>query len=89
MKLLRFVPLLLVLGCADQSGPQPRVLSESPGRSEIVLSWPEGVTVGRVNQLARATCSVGGRRTIGLRTETINGERVRIYRCEERLRLAP
>ena len=87
MKLLRFVPLLLVLGCAVQSGPQPSVLSESLGRSEIVLSWPDGTTIGRVNQLARVTCAVGNRRAIGLSTGTIDGERVRIYRCEEQLRL--
>ena len=86
MKMLRFVPLLLVLGCAVPSGPQPRVISDALGRQEIVVSWPDGVTVSRVNQLARVTCGVGARRAIGLRTETINGERVRIYRCEERVR---
>lgn len=86
MTMLRFVPILMLIGCAVQSGPQPQVLRESLGRQEIILSWPDGTTVSRVDQLARATCSVGGRRAIGLRTDTMNGERVRIYRCEERIR---
>ena len=66
------------------SGPQPRIVSEYEGRDEIVLAWPEGTTVSRVNQLARTVCSPGDRQAIGLRTETRGGERVRVYRCEER-----
>ncbi len=87
MKATSILAALLLFGCAAQTGPQPRVVSEAVGRQEIVVSWPDGVSVSRVNQLARTTCSLGDRRAIGLTTQTINGERVRIYRCEERVRL--
>ena len=85
MKVLRLVPVLLIVACASAADPQPTIVSEFGGRAEIVLAWPEGVSVSRVNQLARTVCSPGDRRAIGLRTETRGGERVRVYRCEERL----
>ena len=85
MKMLRLVPVLLLAACATQAGPQPSIVSEFEGRDEIAIAWPEGVTVSRVNQLARTVCSPEDRRAIGLRTETRAGERVRVYRCEERL----
>ena len=84
MRMLPLVPLLLMLGCAVQSGPQPRVISDAVGRHDIVLSWPEGTPMSRVDQLARTACSVGARRAVSLGTKTVNGERVSIYRCEER-----
>ena len=85
MRILRLIPALLIAGCAAQSGPQPRIVSEFEGPNGIAVSWPQGVSVSRVNQLARTVCSTGDRRAIGLRTETRNGERVRVYRCQERL----
>lgn len=85
MKALHLVSALLIAGCASQGEPQPTIVSEYEGRDEIALGWPEGASISRVDQLARTVCGPENRRAIGLRTETRDGERIRVYRCEETL----
>lgn len=83
----RLIPLVLLLGCVQPTGPQPVLVNEFVGRDEIMVSWPEGASVSRVNQLARTVCGLEGRHAIGLSTQSVDGQRVRVYRCEERVRL--
>lgn len=87
--IIRLLPLALLLGCVQPAGPQPVLLDRFAGPDEILVSWPEGSTISRVNQLARTICAVEGRQAVAMRTVNTDGLRGRIYRCQDRPHLTP
>ena len=83
--LFGLVPALVLAACAAETGPQPMLVSDSVEPDVLTLSWPEGASASRVDQLAQTYCSVESRRAILMAMQEDDGERTRTYRCVEGL----